>query len=146
MAFYRNLVALLSGLIFAVGLGISGMTQPAKIIAFLDIFESVGPWDPALLFVMIWAMAVYAMGYRLASRRPAPYFESGFFVPTRRDLTPRLVIGSALFGVGWGLGGFCPGPALTSTVTGNPVVLVFVAGMTAGMLLSWLYDSMTNGQ
>lgn len=141
MALYRNLAALLSGLLFALGLGISGMTDPAKVIAFLDVFQSVGPWDPALMFVMASAVLTYAVGFRLSVRRSAPYFDENWFVPTRQDLTPGLVVGSALFGIGWGLSGFCPGPAITSSVSGNPGVLTFLGSMTGGMLLFRLYES-----
>lgn len=141
MTLYRNIAAFLCGLIFAFGLGLGGMTQPAKVIGFLDVGQTVGPWDPALMFVMVGALLIYAIGFRLSVRRATPYFDRHFFVPTRRDLTPQLVAGSALFGIGWGLSGFCPGPALTSTVTGNVGVLAFFVAMTAGMLLHRLYDA-----
>lgn len=141
MTTYRNLTALFAGVLFALGLGISGMTHPAKVIGFLDIFQSVGPWDPALLFVIAGAMLTYAIGFRLAVRRTTPYFDSAWYLPTRRDLTPRLVLGSALFGIGWGLSGFCPGPTITSTVSGNMGVLWFFAAMTLGMLLHRGYEA-----
>jgi hypothetical protein len=127
------LAAFVSGLIFAVGLAISGMTQPGKVTAFLDLF---GNWDPSLAFVMMGAIAVYAVLYRIIRHRTAPLFATIFSVPTRSDLDVRLIAGAALFGVGWGLGGFCPGPAFTSLASGQSSVFVFVGAMIAGM---WLY-------
>jgi uncharacterized membrane protein YedE/YeeE len=124
--------AFVSGLLFAIGLGVGGMTQPAKVTAFLDF---VGDWDPSLAFVMIGAIAVYAPLYRLIRRLPTPLLSSTFTLPTRTDIDRRLLGGAALFGVGWGLGGFCPGPALTSLAAGEPEVLIFVASMLTGMYL-----------
>lgn len=121
----------LAGLVFAVGLGIAGMTQPAKIIGFLDV---TGRWDPSLAFVMLGAIAVYAPLSRLIGRRGRPLFAEGFVLPTRRDLDPKLVVGAGLFGIGWGLGGFCPGPAIVAVLSGSPEVLVFLVGMLAGMV------------
>lgn len=132
-------IPFLSGVIFAVGLGISGMTRPAKVIGFLDF---TGNWDPSLAFVMLGAIAVHALGYRLIRRRPAPVFAPAFAVPARRDLDLRLVGGAALFGVGWGLGGFCPGPALTALASGYASVLLFVAAMVVGMYLYTLVESL----
>jgi uncharacterized protein len=126
------------GLLFAVGLGISGMTQPAKVLGFLDVF---GTWDPALLFVMGSAVVVNAIGYRLTIRQASPIFGSRFDVPTRTDVDSQLVIGSALFGVGWGLAGFCPGPAIVAMAGGSPEVLVFVGSMFAGFVLKDLFVS-----
>ena len=132
------LAAFISGLIFAVGLAISGMTQPGKVTAFLDLF---GNWDPSLAFVMLGAIAVYAVLYRLIRRRATPFFAPIFSVPTRNDLDARLIGGAALFGIGWGLGGFCPGPAVTSLASGHLSVFIFVASMLAGMFLFKLVDS-----
>lgn len=138
-----------AGLIFAIGLAMSGMTQPGKVTAFLDLF---GNWDPSLAFVMMGAIAVYAVLYRIIRRRATPLFAQTFSVPTRSDLDLRLIGGAALFGVGWGLGGFCPGPAVTSLVSGHSSVLIFVAAMIAGMLLyqvidkTWLQPSPTLSQ
>ena len=129
--------AFISGLIFAIGLVLGGMTQPAKVIAFLDI---TGKWDPSLAFVMGGAILVYAPLYRLIRRRQAPFFASVFSMPTRLDIDPLLIGGSALFGVGWGLGGFCPGPAVVSLASGSPTVVIFVAAMLAGMYLFKLVD------
>jgi uncharacterized membrane protein YedE/YeeE len=131
--------AFVSGFIFAIGLGLGGMTQPAKVTAFLDF---AGNWDPSLAFVMGGAILVYAPLYRLIRRRPTPLFASTFSVPTRTDIDPRLPGGAALFGVGWGLGGFCPGPAVTSLASGHLSVVTFVASMLAGMYLFKLVDNL----
>ena len=128
--------AFVSGLIFALGLGLGGMTQPAKVTAFLDL---AGNWDPSLAFVMGGAILGYAPLYHLIRRRSTPLFASTFSVSTRTGLDLRLLGGAALFGVGWGLGGFCPGPAVTSLASGHPSVLIFVASMLAGMyLFKWI--------
>ena len=124
--------AFASGLLFGVGLIISEMVNPAKVLAFLDIF---GNWDPSLAFVMAGAVAVSALGYFIAQRRGTPVLAPRLEIPTRRDLDPRLIGGAALFGIGWGLVGLCPGPALTALTFGRWQVLVFVAAMIAGMAL-----------
>lgn len=131
-------IAFVSGLVFALGLGLGGMTQPAKVTAFLDF---AGDWDPSLAFVMIGAIGVYATLYRFIRRLPSPLFSTTFALPTRTDIDPRLVGGAALFGVGWGLAGFCPGPALTSLASGETSVLLFVVSMLAGMYLYKLVDN-----
>lgn len=130
--------AFLAGTIFAVGLGTSGMTHPEKIIGFLDFARA---WDPDLALVMVGAIALYAPLSRWIARRPAPLFAGAFAIPTRRDLDPKLIGGAALFGIGWGLGGFCPGPALVALLSGNPAVWVFVASMVAGMAVFELQTS-----
>ena len=126
------LMILISGILFAFGLGISGMTQPEKVTGFLDI---LGDWDPSLIMVMLGASGSYMLGYLMILRRPVPVFADGFKLPTRRDIDPPLLIGSALFGTGWGLVGFCPGPALVSMVTGQDSVVIFVLSMAIGMYL-----------
>ena len=126
-----NLVAFGAGSLFAVGLAISGMTKPSKVVGFLDI---AGAWDPSLAFVMIGAIAVHFLAQRLIRRRAFPVFDTKFHLPTRKDIDVRLLLGAALFGVGWGLGGFCPGPALVTAAGGAMGALVFVGAMTAGML------------
>ena len=127
----QDLVSLAVGFLFAVGLAMSGMTQPQKIIAFLDPAN----WDPSLLFVMLGAVGVHIVAYPLIRRRSSPLLDSKWHVPTRKDITPRLILGAALFGVGWGLAGFCPGPAWTSLASGDARVFVFVAAMILGMYL-----------
>ncbi len=126
----QSLWALISGLIFGLGLVISGMANPAKVQNFLDLF---GTWDPSLAFVMGGAIAVAAPGYWFVLKRPHPLFSESFRVPTRTDLDPKLLSGAAIFGVGWGLGGFCPGPAITSASLLGASTLVFVGAMIVGM-------------
>jgi uncharacterized membrane protein YedE/YeeE len=124
--------AFASGLLFGLGLIVSEMVNPAKVLAFLDVF---GDWDPSLAFVMGGAVAVSALGYVVTRRRGRPILAPRLEVPTRRDLDPRLISGAALFGIGWGLVGLCPGPALTALTFGPWQVVVFVAAMLAGMAL-----------
>ncbi len=126
------LAAFLLGLLFALGLGIAGMTQPAKIIAFLDV---TGDWDPSLLLVMASATLVYFLSYRRITKRRAPLLAEKFSLPTARRLDARLLAGSALFGIGWGLSGYCPGPALVALPGLLPNTLVFVVSMLTGMIL-----------
>ena len=128
-------VSFVSGIVFALGLGISGMTRPVKVIGFLDF---AGKWDASLAFVMISAIAVYFIAYRLARRRTAPMFAEKFSVPERKDIDRKLLVGAALFGAGWGLGGFCPGPAITSLASGAAPVSVFVTAVAAGIYLHGL--------
>ncbi len=128
----RRLAAFAAGLLFALGLGVGGMTQPAKVIGFLDI---AGAWDPSLAFVMAGALAVFAPAYRWISRRPRPLLAERFAYTRRRDIDVALVGGAALFGVGWGLSGFCPGPAVTALASGRAAPLLFSIGMFAGMAL-----------
>jgi len=127
MSFAINIVL---GLLFGVGLVVSGMVNPAKVLNFLDFF---GTWDPSLAFVMGGAVAVAFLGFRLTLRRSRPLLAGTFQLPTRRDLDLRLLSGAAIFGVGWGLGGYCPGPALTGLGLGATGTLVFVPAMLAGM-------------
>lgn len=130
----KQLFALLSGLIFGFGLIVSGMSDPAKVLNFLDLF---GSWDPSLAFVMGGAILVTAPGsVLLTGRRSRPFFDNEFRIPDRADIDPKLLTGAALFGTGWGLGGFCPGPALTSLPIAAAGTLVFVPFMLAGMWLA----------
>jgi uncharacterized membrane protein YedE/YeeE len=124
--------AFAAGALFAVGLAVSGMTKPSKVAAFLDL---AGAWDASLAFVMIGAISVHLVGQRLVRRRSRPLFDVRFYLPTRKDLDRRLVLGAALFGVGWGLGGFCPGPGIVAASGGSTGAVVFVLGMTLGMIL-----------
>ena len=129
------LTSFVSGIVFALGLGISGMTRPVKVIGFLDF---VGNWDPSLAFVMLGAICVYFMAYRWSRKMPSPMLAAEFSIPTRSDLDVRLITGAAIFGAGWGLGGFCPGPAITSLASGAAPVMVFVAAMAIGTYLHML--------
>jgi uncharacterized protein len=129
-------VAFVCGLIFGTGLLISGMAQPAKVLNFLDL---AGRWDPSLAFVMAAALAVAGVGYAMARGRAQPLLAPAHLWPGRRDIDRPLVAGAVLFGVGWGLVGLCPGPALVDLATLMPQVIVFVAAMIAGMLLHDLW-------
>lgn len=128
----NGLAALVVGFIFAIGLGLSGMTQPQKVVGFLNLF---GGWDPSLIFVMGGAIAVHFVTYRLIRRRTTPLLTPKWQVPTKTEVTPALVIGSIIFGVGWGLAGFCPGPAVTSLASFELRPLIFVVSMLVGMFL-----------
>ena len=128
--------SLLAGVIFGAGLMISDMVNPARVLDFLDV---AGNWDPTLMFVMAGGLAVTIVGYRLVFRRAAPLACDKFDLPTQRQIDLPLVGGSALFGIGWGLAGICPGPALTDLVTLEPKVLVFVAAMLIGMIATALW-------
>jgi uncharacterized protein len=125
-------VSLLSGMIFGAGLTIGGMTDPARVRGFLDLF---GDWDPTLAFVMGGAMMVMALAWMLQRRMQRPAFAEGFSLPDSRDITPRLVGGSALFGIGWGIAGLCPGPGFAALAIAPASAAIFVAAMLAGMLL-----------
>jgi len=129
----RAWIAFAAGLLFGLGLSLGGMTQPAVVLGFLDIF---GAWDPRLVFVMAGAVLTTAVGYRLLLRRPRPLLAERFQWPTSRRIDARLVGGAALFGIGWGIAGYCPGPALASLGAGAPALLVLVACMIAGWWLA----------
>ncbi len=126
------LAAFACGLVFALGLGLSGMTHPGRILGFLDVF---GTWDPTLVFTMAGAIGVHMPLYWLTVRRRAPVLAPRFALPTKRDLDAKLLGGSALFGVGWALGGFCPGPALVSVFGGRSDNFVFLIALVCGMAL-----------
>ncbi|NKC32007.1 DUF6691 family protein [Falsiroseomonas selenitidurans] len=122
------------GLVLGLGLVIAGMADPAKVLNFLDLAAiPAGGWDPSLAFVLAGAVAVTALGYRLVLRRPRPLFDTRFHLPTATDLDTRILLGPAIFGIGWGLAGFCPGPALTALTTGGAPAWLFLAAMFAGM-------------
>src|SRR5262249_29712878 len=127
------------GLVFGLGLLLSGMSDPAKVLNFLDLGGiAAGNWDPSLAFVMAGAVAVTFIGYRVVLARPRPLFDVSFHLPSQRDLDLRILAGPAIFGIGWGLGGFCPGPALTALGFGTRSAFIFVAAMFAGMWLARL--------
>ncbi len=128
----RAIVAFVCGLVFGAGLIVSQMSNPAKVIGFLDITDK---WDPSLALVMGGAVAVFGVLYRLALRQGTPLLASGFIVPEKDSLDAPLMVGALIFGVGWGLGGFCPGPTIVSAAFGDARVWAFVAAMIAGMLV-----------
>ncbi|OLO09964.1 hypothetical protein BTW10_17160 [Chromohalobacter japonicus] len=129
----KMLAGYLAGLTFGLGLAISGMTDPARVIGFLDV---AGDWDPTLIFVLGGAVVTTFIGYRLAWRRQTPLFESRFQLPTRRDLDIRLLGGAALFGIGWGLSGYCPGPAVASLSGLSWPLAAFIVTLIAGWWLA----------
>jgi uncharacterized protein len=128
----QRVVSFAAGVFFAVGLGLSGMTQPAKVQGFLDI---LGRWDPSLLCVMGAALGVNLVLFPRILRRRRPLFATRFHLPLERAVDGRLIVGAAIFGVGWGLGGYCPGPAIVSVSSGSRPAIVFVLAMAAGMAL-----------
>lgn len=136
----QTLVAFLVGFLFALGLGISGMTQPQKVVGFLALGNG---WDASLLFVMLAAIPIHALSYRWIKGRPSPLFDSEWHVPTNKQISKNLIIGSVIFGIGWGLSGYCPGPALTSLGAGSIQALYFVIAMIAGMFLYRIYSKVT---
>jgi uncharacterized protein len=140
----KNITALLAGLIFSLGLVLSGMTQPAKVTGFLNVMglqngiswtAAPGHWDPSLALVMGGALAVTLMGFAFTpSRKDAkPWFDEVFHLPTKKEIDRKLIVGGVLFGIGWGLAGYCPGPALASLLVGGVDALAFCAAMVAGM-------------
>jgi len=134
----KLIFAYISGLIFGVGISISGMANPAKVLNFFDV---AGTWDPSLAFVMGGALVVTFIGYRFVLKRPAPAFSDSFQLPTRRDLDGSLIGGSAVFGIGWGIAGFCPGGALPALGTGQYEVFIFVAATLAGIIAAKMLQS-----
>ena len=130
----RFVVNLAIGLIFGIGLVVSGMSDPAKVLNFLDLAAiPAGGWDASLAFVMVGAIAVTAIGFRLVLRRRQPIFGDAFHVPAAAGIDARIVVGPAIFGIGWGLAGFCPGPAFAALTTGGWAASLFVVAMIAGM-------------
>ena len=133
----RILTAFVAGLIFGLGLIVAQMVDPNKVLNFLDI---AGDWDPSLAFVMGGAVIVTTVGYRLAKQMGKPVLEPSFSMPSRKDIDGPLVIGAALFGAGWGVGGYCPGPALASVTQGGAGVVIFVIAMLVGMVGARLWS------
>ncbi|MDX2465553.1 MAG: YeeE/YedE family protein [Porticoccus sp.] len=132
--------AFVAGAIFGLGLILSEMVNPRRVQGFLDI---LGNWDPTLMFVMAGALLVATIGYKFVLSRQKPLFELSFSVPTNRTIDVRLVIGAILFGVGWGLSGLCPGPAIVSITTFNPNIAIFIVAMIIGMKLFETLDKNT---
>lgn len=128
----RNLIALLGGVLFGLGLALSNMMDPAKVLSFLDI---AGQWDPSLMLVMGGAVAITLPGFYLVLKRPYPLFDKAFYLPTRDAIDGKLIVGAALFGLGWALAGLCPGPAVAGIATANADIIAFVIAMLAGYRL-----------
>lgn len=129
----RILSALVAGLVFGIGIAVSGMANPAKVLNFFDIADT---WDPSLALVMAAALTVTAIGYRFVLKRPGPVLEEKFHLPTNRKLDLPLIGGSAVFGIGWGIAGFCPGGAIPALGLGEPSAWIFVAAMLTGLAAS----------
>lgn len=126
------LSGLFAGLLFGIGLGLGGMTDPAKVLGFLDF---AGAWNPSLIFVMGGGVGVFALLFPLIRKRSGPLFAPSFDLPLGRPIDKRLVLGAATFGVGWGLLGLCPGPAITNAAVAGPQILLFLGAMGAGMAI-----------
>lgn len=137
----RDAAALLAGTLFGAGLTVSQMINPRKVLAFLDL---AGDWDPSLALTMGGALLVTAIGYRFVLRRPRPAFDEAFRVPAKSSVDLRLVSGAGLFGVGWGLGGYCPGPAVSAVALGTLEPWLFIAAMVAGGLLAGMLPASRN--
>jgi uncharacterized membrane protein YedE/YeeE len=135
----ERLIVLISGMLFGAGVTISGMVNPMKVLNFFDIF---GTWDPTLILVMGAGLLVTLLGYQIIFKRKVPLFAPSFRLPTSQDIDTKLLGGAALFGMGWGLGGFCPGPAVASLVFGRTESITFVIAMAAGMLLTKQYQKL----
>ena len=133
-----KLLATVSGVLFGLGLMLSGMSRAERVWSFLDLSHG---WNPSLALVMGAAVSVHVVLYRLIVRRRAPLYTKTFLIPTRRDLDPKLLTGAVIFGLGWALGGFCPGPSLLSAAAGTQSAIVFVVSMLGGMLLEKLLVS-----
>lgn len=127
----EKILALISGVLFGLGLGVSQMIDRDRVLGFLDF---AGNWDPTLAFVMGGAVLVTVISFRFVLRRPHPIFSGKFYLPTRNDIDRNLLFGAGLFGIGWGLAGYCPGPAITATVLGIANPFIFLAAMVAGSL------------
>ncbi len=140
----KNTAALFSGLVFGFGLAVSHMVDPGKVLGFLDV---AGRWDPSLLLVMLGAVVVTFMAYRAISHRPKPLFAPKFFLPTRSELDRPLIAGAAIFGIGWGLAGYCPGPAIAALGLGTWEAPVFVLALAAGSFTHrWFFETRHRGK
>ena len=128
----RNALALVAGLVFGLGLWLAGMTDPARVLGFLDV---AGAWDPTLMFVLAGAVGVTVVAFRFVLARRRPLLAERFELPTATAIDRRLVVGAAIFGIGWGIAGYCPGPALAGLGVGSVEALWFVPAMLAGLLL-----------
>ena len=137
----NNLAAWTVGFLFALGLGISGMSRPDKVFGFLDLF---GHWDASLLFVMFGAISVHFFAQKFILKRRTPLFSKQFFIPTKKEITMPLILGAFIFEIGWGLSGYCPGPALTSIMSFRSRPLIFVISMLTGMIIFRIYQKLNS--
>lgn len=128
-----NIISTVAGVLFGVGLALSGMLSPSKVIGFLDI---TGNWDPSLAFVMGGGVAVTVISFHFLLKRPHPLFGGSFHLPKASEIDRRLVLGAGLFGLGWGIGGLCPGPAISSLAYASPKIVLFVIAMLFGILVA----------
>lgn len=131
------LTALITGIVFGLGLCLSEMINPARVIGFLDVF---GSWDPTLLWVMVAAVAVTGVGFPIVMKREKPVLAAKFEVPEKSEIDARLIAGSVIFGIGWGLAGLCPGPAVAALASLSPSVLLFVVAMTSGQWIASVFE------
>ncbi|WP_423187122.1 DUF6691 family protein [Alishewanella sp. d11] len=129
----KLVIAFLAGLLMSLGMAISQMIDPQKVLSFLNV---TGNWDPSLIFVMVGALAVYSIGFYLVLKRPAPLFDKAFYLPTQQQLDKPLLIGAAVFGIGWGMVGYCPGPALSAVSSFSSGTLGFIAAMVIGWFIA----------
>ena len=134
----KNAVAFLAGVLFSIGLVVGGMTRPGKVLGFLDV---AGAWDASLALVMGGAVGINVILFALILRRRGPILGGAFQIPRRRDIDGRLLLGAAIFGAGWGIAGYCPGPSIVSLASGNAGPIVFVAAMAAGLAAPRLLES-----
>ncbi|MEM7127569.1 MAG: YeeE/YedE family protein [Chloroflexota bacterium] len=130
----QHIIALFAGILFGIGLAVSQMIDPARVLGFLDI---AGTWDPTLIFVLGGAVGVTVITFRFILRRPSPFFADAFHLPAKKAIDRPLVVGSALFGLGWGIGGYCPGPGITALMLGSWNPVLFVGALVVG---SFIYD------
>jgi uncharacterized membrane protein YedE/YeeE len=140
---FEKSFAFVSGVVFAAGLALAGVTQPSKVIGFFDFSRGLDSWDPSLAFVMLGGIVVFTPVFHLISKRDRPWLSSTFRLPTRTDIDRPLIIGAALFGLGWGIAGYCPGPALASAGSGSMSALILVGSMFTGMKLYQLFAART---
>jgi uncharacterized protein len=134
----RNMSSFLAGLLFGVGLIVSGMANPAKVLGFLDL---AGHWDPSLAFVMIGAIALASIGFFASRHTGKPLLDDTRHLPTKKKIDVQLIVGSAIFGAGWGIAGFCPGPVMVAVGAGKTEAVIFLSAMLAGMLAFNLFDA-----
>lgn len=139
----KLLIAFLAGLLMSFGMAISKMIDPQKVLSFLDL---TGNWDPSLAFVMAGALAVYSIGFYLVTKKPAPLFEKSFYLPTQQQIDKPLLIGAAVFGIGWGMVGYCPGPALSAISSFSSGTLGFIGAMIAGWYIARLVKLPLSGK